>query len=251
MKALLALSLVISAVLISGCTQQPATIGVATQGPLYGYLFTVNDKYYLVRDVGRGQTIFTEEEIKNTTQLYDISPGTAEPIATKEEARITANAWFMEMIRMEGQVVENFDLRKCVTECENSGKVLETPKTCEQVCNEDYNQSKIIYDTISLGETKEPVLAHVKPEPKNGGSVFWRTYFVANDEAIYYANVNSTGQRMGSGGNLGTWFSEDESKNLLADYLSENGISYSEISDGVYMVYWPKQSCSNGSFCAT
>ncbi len=259
MKLPVILCVMVSVVLVSGCLQMdlpteggetPAGVS-ARAGSVYGYVFGVDGEYYMVTEgldtvAFKKMSVLAEDEIKSMTRLDDISPFPAEPSVSSEEARDLLNGWFLELVGELGNKVKNFNLEKCVEDYKNLGKNkgvgAANISDLEEICNADYNHLVDVHNLVSSGETKGPVLVHVKPSDK----VFWRGYFVSDGKVIYSADVSPTGQRMGlkacsfvSPPCEWVWVSKAKAKSILTDYLSQKGIEYTEISDATYMLYYP------------
>ncbi len=259
MKLPFILCVMVGVVFVSGClqtgfpaegTETPAGT-LARPGPVYGYVFDVDGKYYMVTEgldtvAFKKMSVLTEDEIKSVTHLNDISPFPAGPSLSSEEAKDLLNKWFLELVGELEDETKNFDLEKCVEDYKNleknQGVGIANISSLENICNADYNRLVDVYNIVSSGETKGPVLVHLRP----GDKVFWRGYFVSEGKVIYSADINSNGQHMGfklcsfvSPPCEWEWVSGEEAKSILIDYLSQKGIEYTEISDAAYMEYYP------------
>jgi len=228
--------LVIVGLIVSICIkQQKQQVGML--GFLGGFLFPVDGTYYLVMS---SQIVIDEQEIKRQTGLDDLWPPRAKPLISKNEAKNIAKIEFNEYVNEAKENLENFDLQKCINDCETSKKVM-INKTCEQYCVDyrAYLQSK--YDEVAYAELKDPVLIY----NENGEPVSWKVSAVKDDQIIVFFSVNpNSGACMGGGYGLGKWLTEDKAKEILKNYLSENGISYSQISEARYISY-PRMSHTN------
>ncbi len=220
--------------------KQQGTVGLTA--PLQGFLFPVDDTWYLVRIFfgGTPPTVIDEKEIKQITGLTNIYPPAGTPSVNQNQARNIARTQFNEYINEARGSLENFNLQQCINDCKASQKTM-IDKTCEQYCNLDYRaylQSN--YDEAVSAELKDPVLVY----GENGEPASWAVPALGNVGVIAVFEINPVsgafiGGSFHSGGNYvyDEWLSEGAAKEILINYLAAHGISYSKILEGRRISY--------------
>jgi|GEM_PF-2909536 len=240
--------------------------GIPPDYYIQGYLFTLGDEHYFVRDIGRmdveldlnttlmyldqpwidgehsiiDRIIYTERELKEHTSLDVISHNFIKPAeAWIAEMKGIAEAYRTEEVNNYEKEYEDFDLQTCMNDCV-SGEI--TPgalaeRTREEACQEHctewpglhYNR----YKPLAEG-TLEPTVVY----NSGGHAVGVKVDIVKDDRTYRTYNVDINALRVGLIEHTydREYFNKEKAKQILEKYLARKGIS-GEIIGNEYVVY--------------